>query len=305
MSIHGLFGEFGLDRFITEHLHRLPLALPEVGQIICEYASWNALGILLAAPSIDGMVVKSGQRQNGPLPTTLETADALCRDGCTITLRHVERNDEKIAELANAFERTFHGPVDVHFFATPPGSFGFSWHYDAEDVFIYQTRGTKEYFLRKNTVNPWPLEETLPGDMRYERESMPLMRVVLQPGDMLYIPCGYWHRARVPPGDEIAVSLAIGVMSRSAIDLLAMLRDEMLQSLVWRQRLPLLAGDVYDSPESVATVQFLLANLASDISRTLTGPVFLKRVVQSLTDKGIEVEGVLPTAVAATDKLGT
>ena len=36
--------------------------------------------------------------------------------------------------------------------------------------------GRKTYSLRKNTVNPWPLEETLPADMKYEREIMPLMQ---------------------------------------------------------------------------------------------------------------------------------
>ncbi len=84
-----------------------------------------------------------------------------------------------------------------------PGTPGFSWHYDAEDVFIIQTAGEKEYSLRKNTVNPWPLEETLPADMQYERELMPLMRVLLRGGDLLYIPCGYWHKAEAKGGPRM------------------------------------------------------------------------------------------------------
>ena len=31
--------------------------------------------------------------------------------------------------------------------------YGFSWHYDFEDVFIAQTDGAKEYFFRENTVD--------------------------------------------------------------------------------------------------------------------------------------------------------
>src|SRR5690606_27495317 len=114
----------------------------------------------------------------------------------------------------------------------PPGRFGFGWHYDAEEVFILQTVGQKEYSLRKNTVNPWPLEETLPQGMRYEREVMPLMRCLLQAGDWLYLPSGYWHKAEAR---ELSLSLAVGVMAPAAISILDRLREELLQSLVWRQ----------------------------------------------------------------------
>lgn len=158
--------------------------------------------------------------------------------------------------------------MDVHIYATPPNSFGFSWHYDAEDVFILQTTGAKEYFLRKNTVNPWPLEETLPTDMRYERELMPLMRVLLRAGDLLYIPCGYWHRAQTGADSEVALSLAIGVMSRSAISIFDRLRSELLDSLLWRQRL---AVTGHLTPEEAEVVyRRLLDDLAADITKRLT-----------------------------------
>jgi 50S ribosomal protein L16 3-hydroxylase len=297
MNARDLFGGFGLDRFIAEHLHRLPLALPNVAQGIQQYGSWNTLGTLLAAPSVEGMVVKDGQRHDDTLPTNLETAQRLCDEGCTIVLRHTERNDDGIAGLADAFETIFHAPVDVHFFVTPPGNYGFSWHYDAEDVFIFQTGGAKEYLLRKNTVNPWPLEETLPADMRYERELMPLMRVLLQAGDMLYIPCGFWHCAQVPANSETAISLAVGVMSRSAMDLFALLREELLQSLVWRQRLPVLAGTSIDSEESAAACQYLLSQLADDAARTLRSPTFLKRAAEFIAKPGRNEELKRPDSV--------
>ena len=120
----------------------------------------------------------SGYR--GPLPKDAAGARALGDEGYTIFIRHAERHHPGLAELAREFEATFLGPVNIHVFATPAGAPGFSWHYDAEDVFIIQTAGEKEYSLRKNTVNPWPLEETLPEDMQYEREQMPLMRVLMR-----------------------------------------------------------------------------------------------------------------------------
>jgi 50S ribosomal protein L16 3-hydroxylase len=282
MKTDDLFGTFGLARFFEDHLHRLPLALPEVGRGLQAIGTWNSLIAILGGPGVDTMVVRHGQRYQCEAPTNLVSAEALCEIGCTIVVRHAERYDQYMSQLATAFEETFRGPADIHMYATPPGSHGFSWHYDAEDVFIFQTCGSKEYFLRKNTVNPWPLKETIPGDMRFERELMPLMRVLLKAGDMLYIPCGYWHCAQVPKTTELAISLAVGVMSRTAMDLFDYLRNELRHSLVWRQRLPVSqeSSNFDDSNDQ------LLKQLSADLNRTLSDPAFLARAMKALGDIG-------------------
>src|SRR5690606_12139770 len=144
------------------------------------------------------------------------------------------------------------------------------WHYDAEDVFIVQTAGRKEYSLRKNTVNPWPLVETIPDDMRYERELMPMMRVELRAADWLYIPCGYWHKADALPDADAAISLAIGVMAPAAVDLLEFLRPRLLSSLLWRQRLPTLGDAAPDGGKDVdRQLQDVCAMLADELARIL------------------------------------
>jgi ribosomal protein L16 Arg81 hydroxylase len=113
--------------------------------------------------------------------------------------------------------------------------------------------------------------------MRYEREIMPLMRVVLRAGDLLYIPCGYWHRAQVPAGSDVAISLAIGVMSRSAMSIVDMLRQHLLGSLLWRQRLPVTNHLPIDEAE--AAYARLLSELAKDFVKELAGPAFMKQLL--------------------------
>ncbi len=187
--------------------------------------------------------------------------------GYTLVIRHAERHDPRLAELAGGFGRDFAAPVNIHLYATPEDQFGFSWHYDAEDVFIVQTQGSKEYSLRKNTVNPWPLEETLPADMRFEREIMPVMKCRLEAGDWLYIPAGYWHMGQ---SQQAAVSLAVGVMSTCAIDVLDFLRRRLVDSLLWRQRL-LPGGGAAGVPqdELAASYREVFAALAADLTRQL------------------------------------
>jgi len=269
MFLQKLLGDVSKQQFSAEYLHRLPFAQASTAGEFSSWASWELLGRLLERHA-DAMVVRQGARWSGELPANLHQAHQLCDEGWTILVRHAEQHDHQLKNIAESFQADFHAPVNIHLYVTPAGTHGFSWHYDAEDVFIVQTTGRKEYSLRKNTVNPWPLVETIPADMRYERELMPMMRVELRAGDWLYIPCGYWHKADALPDDEAAISLAIGVMAPSAIDLLEFLRPRLLSSLLWRQRLPTL-GDA--SPEGGKDVdrqlQDVCAMLADELARIL------------------------------------
>jgi 50S ribosomal protein L16 3-hydroxylase len=277
MLIQDFFGSLPFEHFVAENLHRVPLALPNACPSVIPVGTWATLETLLAGDEADVMVVQRGERYSGPLPKDVSAAQSLCDEGCTILIRKAERHNSQLAAIAQTFGESFQAPIDVHLYATPGGSFGFSWHYDAEDVFILQASGEKEYFLRKNTVNPWPLEETLPNDMKYEREIMPLMRVVLRAGDLLYIPCGFWHRAQTVEGSEVAFSIAVGVKSRSAMDIYELLRSDLLNSLTWRQRLPV---NVDNAQSNVARAyKHMLLQLATDVAQTLTSATFLERVV--------------------------
>ena len=312
MNVQSLFGDVPVAKFVGEYLHRLPFALAGCAGGVCELGTWKAVGAMLADAEEDAFAVRAGQWYEGELSRNAEAARVLTNQGYTIFIRHAERHHAGVAELARAFERTFLGAVNIHVFATPTGAPGFTWHYDAEDVFIIQTAGEKEYSLRKNTVNPWPLEETLPEDMRYEREQMPLMRVLLRAGDLLYIPCGWWHKAEAKGGiemkggqspfsqsrkwgqtpeqkmgtdpGEVAISLAVGVMSRSAMDVYDFLRKRLVQSLVWRQRLPLVgAASPLSAEQLQTTYQHLFQQLADDLAKTFADPRLVAEFLEELT----------------------
>lgn len=282
MSLARLLGDLPPARFVAEHYGRLPYSRPGGANELKSLGDWEMLATLLAAPDADVMVVRAGEQRPGPAPQDGDAARALAAEGYTILVRHAERHDSRLAELAAGFARDFAAPVNVHFYATPGGNWGFGWHYDAEEVFILQTTGQKTYSLRKNTVNPWPLEEQMPRDLRYEREVMPLMRCPLAAGDWLYIPSGYWHKGESLPG-EPALSLAIGVMPPTAITLFDLLRPRLLDSLLWRQRLPV-AGDARTlSPDELREhLRTLLGQLSGDLARTLRDEKLLDELLSRL-----------------------
>jgi ribosomal protein L16 Arg81 hydroxylase len=143
----------------------------------------------------------------------LREAQALFGGGCSIVMRGLERHDEALKELAGAISEELEGTVSIQSYATPREFSSFGWHYDCEDVFIVQTAGTKEYFLRANTVNPSPHIRAMPRDMQYGRETSPTMACTLVAGDWLYVPSGWWHVARAL---DDALSISVGVLTPRA-----------------------------------------------------------------------------------------
>jgi 50S ribosomal protein L16 3-hydroxylase len=288
MSIRRLVGE-NTAPFIEQYYQKLPFSQAGGATALCELASWEVLAQALSKPDADAMVVRRNRRYEGALPSTPEEAQQLVAEGYTLLVKKAERHDERLAELARGLAADFAAPVDIHIYCTPAQQYGFSWHYDAEEVFIVQTTGSKEYSIRKNTVNPWPLEETLPADMHYEREIMPMLKCMLNAGDWLYLPSGYWHMGAAT---ETAISLSIGVMPRTGVDLYDHFRSTAIDSLLWRQRLPVLGTAAsLDEGQIRANVEQLAQQLAADFQRTVTSRRFLDSLLTSLRNNAGQLPG--------------
>jgi ribosomal protein L16 Arg81 hydroxylase len=273
-----LFARVSAAQFVDRYFHQLPLAVPGGAERIIPLGTLDALRTIASCPEAKLERSRRGQWWPDDIRPTFEDLMASLDDGWTIFVRHAERFHPQIGELACEFRRAFQAPIDVHFFCTPAATEGFGWHYDVEDVFILQTHGAKKYRLRKNTVNPWPLVETTPADLSYQSERSLPMDCSLSAGDWLYIPQGYWHATQA---EELSISLSVGVMSPTAIDVFDALRPLLVESLRWRQRLPLLTDLARDSSAGQQQrLQEVIADLANDLSRQLKSEDFLSRYVQ-------------------------
>lgn len=278
--IEQLLGDLPVRDFLDRYYTRVPHTRAGRAAGFTSFSGWPAVEAILAKADVDGFLAREGVMwEGGKLPPYKDIRAQLAQ-GHTLVIRNAERHDPELARLAEGFCADFAAEVNVHVYCTPPQRSGFGWHYDPEDVFILQTHGAKEYQLRKNTVNPWPLLAQMPKDLRYEREVMPLWSCLLKPGDWLYIPTGWWHSARGAEGDSI--TLAIGLMTPSAIELLDFLKRELLASIVWRQRLPVLGAANPAAPdEQVKLHQSLLKDLGRDLARLLSDEDLARRYMKS------------------------
>jgi ribosomal protein L16 Arg81 hydroxylase len=198
-----------LDVFLREHFRKQPYATPFGAQSIIQAFSWRTLERFLAEqPEADILVISRGKLVDAPRPRTLAEVRALMREGIGLVIRRAEQHDPDLAALAASITREIPGQVNVQLFVTPGATHGFAWHYDDEEVLIVQTHGTKDYFLRDNTVERCRPAGAPPDFTRITGESSPLAGVRLIAGDWLYIPSRWWHVAKCLE-DSLSVSIGI------------------------------------------------------------------------------------------------
>lgn len=270
MVLDALLEGFPKAEFLEKHYFRLPYSRSGAARALAAAADWPVVERILGRSGVDSFLAKEGRRWEAGKTPTWPEALAQFGQGYTIVLRDAQKNDPGLDALAKSFFDEFKAPVNVHVYCTPKERTGFGWHYDVEDVFILQSAGVKEYRLRKNTVNPWPILETVPEDMRFEREVTPFFTCRLGPGDWLYIPPGWWHEARAA---EDSITIAVGLMSPAAIEVLDFLRKELANSVIWRQRLPTPAwGD-----DPIERYRALFTDLGKDLARVLADEITVRR----------------------------
>jgi hypothetical protein len=206
-ALQSWLGSAELASFRQTQLGREAMARPAVAGAALEVCNWRSLGRLLARePEV--WVVARGQRLEMPPPRSLSELRALFERGIGIVVCSPEREDAGLASLCADFARDLPGDQRLLVFATAAGTNGFGWHYDAEDVFVVQVAGDKEYYFRQNSLDPSPRRGAQPDFSCYRRETTPMMSSRLIAGDLLYLPPGYWHVAH-PHAHSLSISIGV------------------------------------------------------------------------------------------------
>jgi len=129
----------------------------------------------------------------------------------------------KLGAICLASQEAFDFPNTINVYITKPNlPVSLIPHTDKQDVFIIQTQGAKAWKVyappspRKAGVDPL-VRGKFGDEMTEEELGEPLLDIVLQPGQMLYIPVGFPHATSTkgvegePLSSAISVHLTLGI----------------------------------------------------------------------------------------------
>jgi 50S ribosomal protein L16 3-hydroxylase len=285
-----LLGPMPVREFFDRYFTRAPFAMPDQATLYVQDFHEADFAAMVEDPHAILRIVRDGRLVRDRARLSWAEAQAYYRGGHTLLVRHAERASAKLQALAEAFARVFHAPVDIQVYLTPDQRQAFGWHYDLEEVFIIQIRGCKEYTVRQNTLHPWPVWDTLPAEMPYDRETSRVrLTCRLEAGDWLYIPSGWWHIAET---QTASIHLSVGVMPVVALHLFAFLRQHLAQDPFWCQRLTWVAqqatGPAGPAEHAHQHWQAIRAELQQILAQDQTWEAFLTYLVAPQRARSVE-----------------
>ena len=274
-----LLREVPLEDFLEKNFCKMPFSMPHGGSELTSLLSWPVVEEVLAAKKSKLRIVQEGRVIKDYVDLSYPEAIRHHQLGHTLLLRYAELSHPKLKALADDFSHSFHTPVDIQLYCTPANNNAFGWHYDIEEVFIIQTKGSKHYTIRPNTIHPNPVMAHIPKDMGFEKEKTNIeLNVTLEAGDFLYIPSGWWHVAKTKAE---SMHISIGLMPSSALDVLSYLPQHFAKDTFWRTRLPVHKKFENDKVELEFYTKALTKSL-KDLNEKITDEDFVKSFIKHI-----------------------
>jgi ribosomal protein L16 Arg81 hydroxylase len=159
------------------------------------------------------------------------------QEGATLIMPQLHRRERALAQLCRALEAEFSHAVQTNIYLTPPNAQGFQTHYDTHDVLVLQVEGTKRWRLYDTPVGaPFRGEQFTPDAVAAGHITAEL---VMEPGDVLYVPRGLMHDAVNADTDGPSLHITTGILVRTWADfLLEAVSEVALKSPALRAALP-------------------------------------------------------------------
>ncbi|WP_428957844.1 JmjC domain-containing protein [Streptomyces sp. cg35] len=144
------------------------------------------------------------------------------QDGCSLSIRRLQTINPALSVLRR--EVAAETGYETHFngYLTPPREHGLRYHFDPYVTLVLQIHGRKAWPLHRPFVEN-PVEEYANfrrrGFTEEEREFLatkpPHQEVILEPGDVFWLPRGWVHSPHNRDGDEPSLHLTFALKQRT------------------------------------------------------------------------------------------
>ncbi len=218
------------DQFDADYNDRKPLHIPAgagapkrglltwagFNALLDQRSIWTAQGLKLVfngQPIPPEQYCIEARNQAGPVvqpsPAKIQTLLAM---GASLIAGDVQELTPELRTLSHGLAREFAAGVGANVYCSFGGVQAFDTHFDLHHVFAVQLEGEKTWRLYENRADApvsYPLEEAEIRPWFAQTRGRLMTEVRMQPGDVLYLPRGWYHDAMTTEGASLHVTFSV------------------------------------------------------------------------------------------------
>jgi len=282
LTLDALLAPLGADNFRREVFGTRPLHLKgegegsarasifgfdELNRLLAQRGIWTPerLKLIINSAPVRPQYYLNEERPGGPATANPAEIEVMLGLGASLVANRVEELSPGAAQVAHLLGHTFAGHVEANAYCSFKGVQAFASHCDLHDVFAIQLSGVKEWRIYAHrALDPIAQIEGPSAQATIDQVKGPvLMQVRTEPGDLLYIPRGYYHDALA--STEASLHLTFGLAPLHGMALFQELQELARERPEIRAYLP-------DGRTDPAALDAHLAALAETVAELVRSP---------------------------------
>ncbi len=285
-----ILAPMGVEEFLSDHHLKRPVHIPGSPEKFASVMDWDMLSGLLCQNGLwtgsalqmvmDKRTLETREycrpgvdRTGNVVPMAdIDQVGAWLRRGASLVLNDIDSLTPGVKAVAAALEEGVGGKAQANLYCSWNAHQAFDSHFDTHDVYAIHVAGEKAWKIYQCPI-PDPIahpsfkhfgqefHDRTKGEISFE--------VTMRPGDMLYLPRGWYHDAlAVSPG---TIHIAFGLTSVIGLDLVSMLFERAVADPLFRRTLPRPGG------EHAAALADHMAALGDRVAEVMRDPAMIEQ----------------------------